>query len=82
MNAIAALFYFAGSALGGWLGPMLPNITHFQLHSIFICSTLLRLPACLIFQSLTTDEPAGTKMTAMEKFFFQPRRFLQGRFSR
>lgn len=82
MNAIAAIFYFAGSALGGWIGPMLPAITLFQIHSIFIFSTILRLPAVLLFQSLPTDEPSGTRMSAMEKFFFTPRRFIQGRFSR
>ncbi len=82
MNAIASLFYFAGSALGGWFGPALPSITQYQLHSIFVFSTLLRLPAVLLFQSLSSDEPAGTRMTAMEKFFFQPRRFIQGRFTR
>jgi len=82
MNAIAAIFYFAGSALGGWIGPMLPAITLFQIHSIFIFSTILRLPAVLLFQSLPTDKPSGTRMSAMEKFFFTPRRFIQGRFSR
>lgn len=82
MNAISAVFFFAGSALGGWIGPMLPAITLYQLHSIFVFSTILRLPAALLFQSLPTDEPAGTRMTAVEKFFFQPRRFIQGRFPR
>jgi MFS family permease len=82
MNAIAAVFYFAGSALGGWIGPMLPAFTIFQMHSIFAFSALLRLPAVLIFQTLPTDEPAGTRMSAVEKFFFNPRRFISGRFTR
>lgn len=82
MNAIAAVFYFSGSALGGWIGPMLPAFTIFQMHSIFAFSALLRLPAVLIFQTLPTDEPAGTHMSAVEKFFFNPRRFISGRFTR
>jgi MFS family permease len=82
MNAIAAIFFFAGSALGGWVGPMLPTITLYQIHSIFIFSTILRLPAVLLFQALPADKPSETKMSAMEKFFFNPRRFILGRFSR
>jgi MFS family permease len=76
MNAIASIFFFAGSALGGWLGPMLPQFTAFQFHSIFLFSTVLRLPAVLIFRMLPVDKPAETKLTAMEKFFFEPYRLL------
>lgn len=76
MNAIASIFFFAGSALGGWLGPMLPQFTAFQFHSIFLFSTVLRLPAVLIFRILPVDKPAETKLTAMEKFFFEPYRLL------
>jgi MFS family permease len=70
MNAIASLFFFAGSVLGGWLGPMLPKITAFQFHSIFLFSSILRVPAFLMFRKLPVDKPAGTKLTSLEKFFF------------
>ena len=76
MNAIASIFYFAGSALGGWVGPMLPQITAFQFHSIFLFSSVLRLPACLMFRMLPADKPAETKLTALEKFFFEPYRLF------
>jgi MFS family permease len=77
MNAIASIFFFAGSALGGWLGPMLPQFTAFQFHSIFLFSTVLRLPAVLIFRRLPVDKPAETKLTALEKFFFEPYRLFE-----
>ncbi len=82
MNALASIFFFAGSALGGWLGPILPQVGAYQLYSVFLFSALLRLPACFIFQTLPSDQPAETHLSALEKFFFLPRRFIPGRFSR
>jgi MFS family permease len=76
MNAIASVFFFAGSALGGWLGPMLPKITAYQFHSIFLFSTILRIPAFLMFRKLPAEKPSVTKLTAIEKFFFDPRRLF------
>jgi MFS family permease len=76
MNAIASIFFFAGSALGGWLGPMLPQITAFQFHSIFLFSSLLRIPAFLMFRKLPPDKPSETKLNSLEKFFFEPDRFF------
>ena len=77
MNVISAVFTFAGSALGGLIGPMLPLITAHQLHSIFLFSVLLRVVPNLIFQSLPADKPAGAKMSALDNFFFDPRLFVR-----
>jgi MFS family permease len=71
MNAIASLFFFAGSVLGGWLGPMLPQITAFQFHSIFLFSSILRVPAFIMFRKLPPDKPSETKLNSLEKFFFE-----------
>lgn len=78
MNAIASLFFFAGSVLGGWLGPMLPQITAsaYQYHSIFLFSSIIRLPAFLMFRKLPVDKPSETKLSSLEKFFFEPYRIF------
>jgi MFS family permease len=76
MNAIASLFFFAGSVMGGWLGPMLPQITSFQFHSIFLFSSILRIPAFIMFRKLPPDKPSGTKLNSLEKFFFESNRLF------
>jgi hypothetical protein len=77
LNVISAVFTFTGSALGGLIGPMLPSITAHQLHSIFLFSVMLRVVPTMLFQSLPEDKPAGAKMSAMDKFFFDPRLFVR-----
>lgn len=73
LNAINSLAICLGSITGGVLGPMLPAFSASQIHSIFLFSVILRFVPMLLFQTLSEDVPKNAKMTAMERFFFDPR---------
>jgi MFS family permease len=82
LNCITGFCMFAGSSLGGLLEPVLPQWTGSPLHSIFIVSSLLRIVPTILFQLLPDDKPRYTKMTALERFFFDPRLTLRSGFDR
>lgn len=73
LNVITGFCMFIGSSLGGILEPVLPQWTSSRLHSIFIVSVLLRIVPTLLFQLIPIDKPKHVKMTAWERFFFDPR---------
>lgn len=77
LNVINSFFICLGSMAGGFLGPILPQITTSQIHSIFIFSVLMRIVPTLLFQTLPEDRPRHGKMSAMERFFFDPRLSLR-----
>lgn len=82
LNCITGFCMCVGSCLGGLLEPMLPQWTSSPLHSIFIMSVLLRIAPVLLFQIIPADKPKHLKMTAMERFFFDPRLNLRNGFDR
>ncbi|MCE5185771.1 MAG: MFS transporter [Planctomycetaceae bacterium] len=82
LNVITGICMFLGSTLGGIAEPILPQWTSSPLHNIFIVSSLLRIVPVLIFQALPTDKPRYAKMTATERFFFDPRLSLRNGFDR
>lgn len=77
LNCITGFCMFAGSSLGGLLEPVLPQWTASPLHSIFIVSTVFRVLPVILFLLLPADKPKHTKLTAMERFFFDPRLALR-----
>ncbi|HOM61344.1 MAG TPA: MFS transporter [Anaerohalosphaeraceae bacterium] len=80
LNFISSVFIFLGTTLGGWVGPMLPTFSSSQLHSIFLFSTILRTVPVLLFQMLPEDAPPQTKLSTIERFFFDPRMALRAGF--
>jgi MFS family permease len=82
LNFISSVFIFLGTTLGGWVGPMLPTFSSSQLHSIFLFSTILRTVPVLLFQMLPEDAPPQTKLSTIERFFFDPRMTLRADFDR
>jgi MFS family permease len=82
LNCITGFCMFAGSSLGGLLEPVLPQWTSSPLHSIFIVSSLLRVVPVILFQLLPDDKPRHTKLSALERFFFDPRLTLKTGFDR
>jgi len=82
LNVISSLFIFAGSITGGLLSPILPQITNSPIHSIFMASVLMRIVPVLLFQTLPEDIPGHAKMSAAERFFFDPRLSLRVGFDR
>jgi MFS family permease len=77
LNCITGFCMFAGSSLGGVLEPVLPRWTASPLHSIFIVSVVFRVLPVILFQLLPVDKPKHTKLTALERFFFDPRLALR-----
>ncbi len=77
LNVINSMAICLGSVAGGVLGPMLPSFSASQIHSIFLFSVILRFVPMLLFQTLSEDVPRHAKMTAMERFFFDPRMSLR-----
>jgi len=82
LNFFSSVFIFLGTTLGGWVGPMLPTFTDSQLHSIFLFSTLMRIVPVLLFQALPEDTPPRTKLSAVERFFFNPQLTFRSGFDR
>lgn len=82
LNFFSSIFIFLGTTLGGWLGPVLPTFTDSQLHSIFLFSSLLRIVPVLLFQGLPEDTPPQTKLSAVERFFFDPQLTFRSGFDR
>lgn len=82
LNFLSGLCICLGTTLGGWLGPMLPAFSDSQYHSVFLFSTLLRIVPVVLFQLLPTDQPPKTKMSTLERFFFDPRLGLRMGFDR
>lgn len=82
LNFFSAVFIFLGTTLGGWIGPMLPSFTNSQLHSIFLFSSLLRIIPVILFQMLPEDTSPMTRMSTMERFFFDPQLTLRAGFDR
>ncbi|MCI0499146.1 MAG: MFS transporter [Planctomycetales bacterium] len=78
LNVITGFCIFAGCSLGGLLEPYLPQITGSRIHTIFLASVLMRIVPTLIFQTLPEDKPKHARMTALERFFFDPRLSLRG----
>jgi MFS family permease len=71
-NAINFFCVFAGSTLGGLLGPHLPTIATYQLRSIFIVSVLMRIVPAILLQSIKIEKQPQ-KFTAIERLFFNPK---------
>jgi hypothetical protein len=82
LNFISSIFIFLGTTLGGWIGPSLPAFSRSQLHSIFLFSTLLRIIPVLLFQMLPEDTSPQTRMSTVERFFFDPQLTLRSGFDR
>ncbi len=82
LNFFSAVFIFIGTALGGWIGPMLPSFTHSQLHSIFLFSTLLRIVPVILFQMLPEETPTLGRLSTIERFFFDPQLTVRSGFDR
>jgi MFS family permease len=78
LNVITGVCICAGCTLGGLLEPHLPPVSGNQIYSVFLASVLIRIVPTLIFQTLPDDKPKYAKMTAMERFFFDPRLSLRG----
>jgi MFS family permease len=71
-NAINFFCVFAGSTLGGLLGPYLPTVATYRLQSIFIVSVLIRVVPAIMLQKIKIEEPAR-KFTTIERLIFNPR---------
>ena len=82
LNFISSIFIFLGTTLGGWIGPSLPAFSRSQLHSIFLFSTLLQIIPVLLFQMLPEDTSPQTRMSTVERFFFDPQLTLRSGFDR
>jgi MFS family permease len=74
LNAIAIS---AGSAAGGAVAPLLPHVFQYHLQSIFFVSCLLRVVPAAMFQFLKQDRRRPSRLTAIEKFFFDPMSVLR-----
>lgn len=77
LNVITGICICAGCTLGGLLEPHLPPVSGNQIYSVFLVSVLIRIIPTLIFQTLPEDKPRHAKMTALERFFFDPRLSLR-----
>ncbi len=82
LNVINSFCIFLGSMAGGLLGPHLPQFSDSWIHSIFVASVLMRIAPALLFQTLPEDIPGHAKMSATERFFFDPRLSLRVGFDR
>ena len=82
LNVINSFCIFLGSIAGGFLGPHLPQFSDSWIHSIFVASVLMRILPALLFQTLPEDIPGHAKMSATERFFFDPRLSLRVGFDR
>ncbi|MBN1456908.1 MAG: MFS transporter [Sedimentisphaerales bacterium] len=82
LNVISSVCIFMGATLGGFISPYLPVITSSPLHSVFLFSVLLRFFPLLLFQTVSSDKPKKVKMTAFERFFFDPKLSLRDSFDR
>ena len=81
LNVITGICIFIGCSLGGLLEPYLPAISGNRIYTIFLVSTMLRIVPLLLFQTLPQDMPQHGKMTAAERFFFDPRLSVAGEHS-
>jgi MFS family permease len=71
-NAINFFCVFVGSTLGGLLGPHLPTIAAYQLQTIFIVSTLIRIAPAILFRKVKMEKQPQ-KFTVIERLFFNPK---------
>ena len=70
-NTINFFCIFVGATLGGLIIPYLPQVAHWQLQSIFVFSSLVRLGPAALFQLVRHEKYAGA-MNTFERFFFDP----------
>jgi hypothetical protein len=77
LNAITFICIFLGALMGGLIGPLLPKISDYQLHSVFLLSVLIRIGPALLFQLVSEDKPLHSRLSPMERFFFDPRLSLR-----
>lgn len=77
LNVITGICIFTGCSLGGLLEPFLPPINGNRIHTIFLVTVLLRIVPVMLFQTLSEDMPKHGKMSAAERFFFDPRLSLR-----
>ena len=82
LNVVSSFFICGGSITGGLLEPVLPKFTESSIHGIFIASVLMRIVPMMLFQTLPQDTPTNVKMTAAQRFFFDPRLSLRTGFER
>jgi MFS family permease len=82
LNVINSFCICLGSVAGGLLGPLLPQFSDSWIHSVFVASVLMRIVPVLLFQTLPDDLPRHAKMSAAERFFFDPRLSLRSGFDR
>ena len=82
LNVISSVCIFMGASLGGFILPYLPVITSSPLHSVFLFSVILRFFPLLLFQSISSDKRKKVKMSAFERFFFDPKLSLRSSFDR
>jgi len=70
-NTINFLCIFVGATLGGFIIPYLPQVAQWQLQSIFVFSSLVRIGPAVLFQLVRHEKYAGA-MNTFERFFFDP----------
>jgi MFS family permease len=82
LNVITGVCIFAGCSLGGLMEPYLPPIGGSRIHTIFLVSVMLRILPVMLLQTLPEDMPKHGKMSAAERFFFDPRLSMRMGFDR
>lgn len=82
MTAINCICLSLGSFLGGLIGPYLPKITAYQLHSIFVLSSVIGIGAAVILQMVAVEKPPLRKFNLMQRLLFDPQLPLQIGFRR
>ncbi len=70
-NTINFLCIFVGATLGGFIIPYLPQVAQWQLQSIFVFSSLVRIGPAVLFQLIRHEKYKGA-MNTFERFFFDP----------
>jgi len=72
-NVVNSIAISAGAAVGGIVAPLLPTVAKYHLQTIFLVSALLRIAPAVMFQFLKQDRRRPSNLSALEKFFFDPR---------
>lgn len=71
-NVLNSIAISAGAAAGGAVAPFLPTIADHHLQTVFLVSALLRVAPAVMFQFLKQDRKRPSRLSAMERFFFDP----------
>jgi MFS family permease len=71
-NVLNSIAISAGAALGGIIAPYLPTVAKYQLQTVFLVSAILRIAPAILFQFLKQDRKRPGRLSAIERFFFEP----------